>query len=87
MPNSGSIVLERQTGADAASYTSLEDEVDNHLGSLLKAALLSTLFGVGSELGSTTRTGSNTDVIMALSRGSSDSMNQTRQRTARATCS
>jgi type IV secretory pathway VirB10-like protein len=83
IPNSGSIVLERQTGADAASYTGLEDEVDNHLGSLLKAALLSTLFGVGSELGSTTRTGSNTDVIMALSRGSSDSMNQTRQRTTR----
>ena len=32
MPNGRSIVLERQTGADAAGYAGLEDEVDNHWG-------------------------------------------------------
>ena len=80
MPNGRSIILERQPGADAAGYSGLEDEVDNHWGALFKAALLSTLLGVGSELGSTTGTGSNSDVITALRRGSSDSLNQTGQK-------
>jgi type IV secretory pathway VirB10-like protein len=80
MPNGRSVVLERQPGADTAGYAGLEDEVDNHWGALFKAALLSTLLGVGSELGSTTGTGSNSDVITALRRGSSDSLNQTGQK-------
>ena len=80
MPNGRSIVLERQAGADTAGYAGLEDDVDNHWGALFKAALLSTLLGVGSELGSTTGTGSNSDVITALRRGSSDSLNQTGQK-------
>jgi type IV secretory pathway VirB10-like protein len=80
MPNGRSIVLERQPGADSAGYSGLEDDVDNHWGALFKAALLSTLLGVGSELGSTSGTGSNSDVITALRRGSSDSLNQTGQK-------
>jgi type IV secretory pathway VirB10-like protein len=80
MPNGRSIVLERQSGADTAGYAGLEDEVDNHWSALFKAALLSTLLGVGSELGSTTGTGTNSDVITALRRGSSDSLNQTGQK-------
>jgi type IV secretory pathway VirB10-like protein len=80
MPNGRSVVLERQPGADTAGYAGLEDEVDNHWGTLFKAALLSTLLGVGSELGSTSGTGSNSDVITALRRGSSDSLNQTGQK-------
>ena len=80
MPNGRSIVLDRQPGADTAGYAGLEDEVDNHWVALFKAALLSTLLGVGSELGSTTGTGSNSDVISALRRGSSDSLNQTGQK-------
>jgi type IV secretory pathway VirB10-like protein len=80
MPNGRSIVLERQPGSDTAGYAGLEDEVDNHWGALFKAALLSTLLGVGSELGSTTGTGTNSDVITALRRGSSDSLNQTGQK-------
>src|ERR1700693_4981409 len=80
MPNGRSIVLERQPGADTAGYAGLEDEVDNHWVALFKAALLSTLLGVGSELGSTTGTGTNGDVITALRRGSSDSLNQTGQK-------
>ena len=38
MPNGRSIVLERQPGADAEGYAGLEDEVDNHWGTLFKAA-------------------------------------------------
>src|SRR5712691_6872617 len=80
MPNGRSIVLDRQPGADTAGYAGLEDEVDNHWGALFKAALLSTLLGVGSELGSTTGTGGNSDVITALRRGSRDSMKKTGQK-------
>jgi type IV secretory pathway VirB10-like protein len=80
MPNGRSIVLERQPGADTAGYAGLEDGVDNHWGSLFRAALLSTLLSVGSELGSTTGSGGNSDVISALRRGSSDSLNQTGQK-------
>ncbi|WP_316234569.1 TrbI/VirB10 family protein [Bradyrhizobium sp. SZCCHNR1020] len=80
MPNGRSIVLERLPGADTAGYAGLEDGVDNHWGALFKAALLSTLLGVGSELGATTGTGTNGDVITALRRGSSDSLNQTGQK-------
>ncbi|WP_079537999.1 TrbI/VirB10 family protein [Bradyrhizobium lablabi] len=80
MPNGRSIVLERQPGADTAGYAGLEDEVDNHWGGLFKAALLSTLLGVGSELGAGSDTGNNGDIIQALRRGSSDSLNQTGQK-------
>jgi type IV secretion system protein VirB10 len=80
MPNGRSIVLERQPGADTAGYSGLEDEVDNHWGALFGAALLSTLLGVGSELGAGSDTGNNGDIIQALRRGSSESMNQTGQK-------
>jgi len=80
MPNGRSIVLERQPGADTSGFSGLEDEVDNHWVALFKAALLSTLLGVGSELGTTSGAGSNSDVITALRRGSSDSLNQTGQK-------
>jgi type IV secretory pathway VirB10-like protein len=80
MPNGRGLVLERQPGADTSGYAGLEDEVDNHWGALFKAAALSTLLGVGSELGSTTGTGGNSDVITALRRGSSDTLNQTGQK-------
>jgi type IV secretory pathway VirB10-like protein len=80
MPNGRSIVLERQPGADAAGYSGLEDEVDNHWGELFKAAALSTLLAVGSEVGAGSDTGNNGDIIQALRRGSSDSLNQTGQK-------
>src|SRR5437667_8358993 len=56
MPNGRSIVLDRQPGADTAGYAGPEDEVDNHWGALFKAALSSTLLGVGSDLANTTGT-------------------------------
>jgi type IV secretion system protein TrbI len=83
MPNGRSIVLERQPGADLAGYSGLEDEVDNHWKEVLGAAALSTLLGVGSELGSGADTGSNTAVLQALRQGAANSLNQTGQQVVR----
>ncbi|UPJ50126.1 TrbI/VirB10 family protein [Bradyrhizobium sp. 200] len=84
MPNGRSIVLERQQGADAAGYSGLQDEVDNHWGELLKAATLSTLLAVGTELGAGSDTNSHdSSIIQALRRGAGDSLNQTGQQVVR----
>jgi len=84
MPNGRSIVLERQPGADAAGYAGLEDEVDNHWSELLKAAALSTLLAVGTELGAGSDTNSNDSaLIQALRHGAGDSLNQTGQQVVR----
>jgi type IV secretory pathway VirB10-like protein len=83
MPNGRSIVIERQPGADAAGHSGLEDEVDNHWKELLGAAALSTLLGVGSELGSGADNGSNTAVLQALRLGAANSLNQTGQQVVR----
>ena len=78
MPNGRSIVLERQPGADAAGYAGLEDDVNYHWKELLGAAALSTLLGVGSELGSGAD-GSNTAILQALRLGAANSLNQAGQ--------
>jgi len=83
MPNGRSIVLERQQGADAGGYAGLEDEVDNHWAELLKAALLSTILGVGAELGAGADNGSNVDILQALRLGAANSLNQTGQQITR----
>jgi type IV secretion system protein VirB10 len=80
MPNGRSIVLERQPGADTQGFAGLEDEVDHHWGRLFAAAALSTLLGVGAELGATNN---DSAILTALRRGSSDSLNQTGQQVVR----
>jgi type IV secretory pathway VirB10-like protein len=79
-PNGRSIMLERQAGADPAGFAGLEDQIDYHWGQLFMAAALSTLLGVGSELGASNN---DSDIIQALRRGSSDSLNQTGQQIVR----
>jgi type IV secretion system protein TrbI len=79
-PNGRSIVLERQSGADPEGYAGLEDQVDYHWSRLFMAAALSTLLGVGSELGASN---TDSDIVRALRRGSSDSLNQTGQQIVR----
>ncbi|MDP4540827.1 TrbI/VirB10 family protein [Qipengyuania sp. DY56-A-20] len=73
LPDGRSIVLDRQPAADASGYAGLEDEVDYHWAGVAKAALVSTLLGVGSELGS----GGESDLVRALRRGSQESVNRT----------
>jgi type IV secretion system protein VirB10 len=50
MPDGTSIVLERLQGTDPQGFAGLEDEVDHHWGQLFRAAALSTLLGIGTEL-------------------------------------
>ena len=75
MPNGTSMVLERQSGADKAGYSGLEDEVDYHWGNIVKAAAISTLLGIGSEL----VLDSDDSLVRALRRGTQDTVNQTGQ--------
>ena len=79
MPDGRSIVLERQPGTDGAGFAGLQDRVNQHWGSLLKAAAISTLLGVGAELGAD----SEDDLTRALRRGSQDAINQTGQQIVR----
>ncbi len=80
LPNGYSIVLERQPGADASGQAGLEDGVDHHWGSLFKAALLSTILAVGTELGSDQN---DSDIVRALRRGAGDTLNQAGQQVVR----
>ncbi|MXP28338.1 conjugal transfer protein TraI [Porphyrobacter algicida] len=72
LPDGRSIVLERQPAADPAGYAGLEDGVDYHWGGVVKAALVSTLLGIGGELGA----GGDSDLVRALRRGSEDSVSR-----------
>jgi type IV secretion system protein VirB10 len=73
LPDGRSIVLERQPASDARGYAGLEDRTDDHWGGVLKAALISTLLGVGGELGA----GGDGDLVRALRRGTQDSVGRT----------
>jgi len=74
-PNGRSIVLERLPGADPSGYAGLEDGVDYHWWDLAKAAALSTLLGVGTELA----TDDNDRLISAIRGGAQDTINQAGQ--------
>src|SRR3546814_16553929 len=75
MPDGRSIVLERLPGADGAGFAGLQDGVNQHWGNLLKAAAVSTLLGLGAELGAD----SEDDLTRALRRGSQDTISQNGQ--------
>jgi type IV secretion system protein TrbI len=72
LPDGRSITLERQPGADPRGFAGLQDRTDYHWGGVIKAALVSTVLGVGAELGS----GDDGNLIRALRRGSQDSINR-----------
>ncbi|PKP98696.1 MAG: conjugal transfer protein TraI [Alphaproteobacteria bacterium HGW-Alphaproteobacteria-15] len=72
LPDGRSIVLERQPASDPRGFAGLQDGTDYHWGGVLKAALVSTLLGVGAELGA----GDDGDLTRAFRRGSQDSVNR-----------
>ncbi len=76
LPNGRSIVLEKQPAGDAAGYAGLRDRVDRHWGELFGAAALSTILGIGAQLGEDPR---DSDIVRALRDGSSDTFNQVGQ--------
>lgn len=75
-PDGQSLVLERQPGADAAGFAGLEDRVDNHWASVLRAAGLSTLLAVGAELS----LDEEDRLARALRDGALDTINEAGQR-------
>jgi hypothetical protein len=58
----------------------LEDEVDNHWGMLFRAAVLSTLLGVGAEAGASQ---DENNLAQAIRSGASNSISQTGQQIVR----
>lgn len=72
LPDGRSIVLERQPAADPRGFAGLQDGTDLHWGGVLKAALVSTLLGVGSEAGA----GNDSDLARAIRRGTQDSVSR-----------
>ncbi len=78
LPTGRSIVLERQPGADPQGFSGLEDEVDQHWGRLFMGAMLSTVIGIGAELGSNANA-NDSAIAPALRQGSSNSLSQTGQ--------
>lgn len=79
LPDGRSIVLERQPGADPAGFAGLQDRVNQHWGNMLKAATISTLLGMGTELAAD----SDDDLVRALRRGTQDTISQTGQQIVR----
>lgn len=73
LPDGRSIHLERQPGADAAGMAGLQDRTNYHWGNMLKAALVSTLLGMGTQL----VTQGDSALVQALRYGMQDSINQT----------
>jgi type IV secretion system protein TrbI len=79
LPDGRSILLDRQPGADSSGFAGLQDGVNYHWGSLAKTALISTVLGVGAELGS----GSDDALTRALRTGTQDTINQSGQQIVR----
>ena len=73
LPGGRSIALDRLPGADTTGMAGLADRTDYHWGSMLKAALVSTLLGVGAELGAS----SEDRLVQAARAGTQDSINET----------
>ncbi|MFB9794018.1 TrbI/VirB10 family protein [Shinella granuli] len=78
-PNGRSIVLERQPGADTQGYAGLEDGVDYHWWDLAKAAGLSTLLAVGTELA----VSDEDRLVRAIRDGAQDTINDAGQQIVR----
>lgn len=75
LPDGRSIQLDRLPGADAAGYSGLADQVNQHWGGMIRAALISTLLSVGTEIGSS----DDDDLVRALRQGTSQSIGRTGQ--------
>jgi type IV secretion system protein VirB10 len=78
-PDGRSLQLDRLVGADAAGRSGLVDKTDAHWGAMGRAALLSSVLGVGAALGSD----DDSDIARALRQGVQDTVNQTGQQVVR----
>lgn len=79
MPDGSSIRIDNLAGVDARGYAGLEDKVDYHSWKLLQGVALSTLLGVGAELG----TDDEGDIARALRRSVQTGANEAGQEIVR----
>lgn len=77
MPDSSSISLENLPATDTSGYAGLSDKVDAHTWQLIKGVALSTLLGVGTEIGFGNDEG---DFIRALRESTQSNVNRAGQR-------
>ncbi len=76
MPNGTSVVLDRLQGSDPQGFSGLEDEVDYHWGQLFKAAALSTLLSVGTQIGSDNEESAIAQAIRESGQGTASNVGQ-----------
>ncbi|MFN8683407.1 TrbI/VirB10 family protein [Paracoccus sp. P2] len=69
-PDGRSLVLERLPGADAQGFAGLEDGVDYHWAEMAKAAGLSTILAIGTEIGSE----DDDPLVRAIRKGAGDTI-------------
>lgn len=75
-PDGSSLVIENSPGVDLSGQSGLTDRVDRHTGSLVRAALLSTVLSAAAELG----TDSDDSLTLALRDGGQRTINQAGQK-------
>ena len=78
MPSGSSLVIDNLPAADTAGYAGLEDQVDYHTWQLLKGIALSTLLGIGSEIGYSRS--NESDLVRAIRESTLVSTNRAGQR-------
>lgn len=76
LPNGRSLVLEKLPAGDSQGYAGLQDRVDRHWGTIFGAAVLSTVLGVGSQLG---QHDNESEIVDALRFGAAGTLNQVGQ--------
>lgn len=74
LPNGRSIDLDRMPAADASGQSGLQDRTDHHWGGVVRAALISTLLGIGAQSGSAS---DESDIARAIRDGASDGIGRT----------
>jgi type IV secretory pathway VirB10-like protein len=76
LPDGRSLVLEKLPAGDIEGYAGLQDRVDRHWSGLFGMAALSTLLGVGAELGASD---DESKIVQALRMGAAGTLNQVGQ--------
>lgn len=76
LPGGRSIVLERQPGVDGQGFAGLEDQIDNHWWDIARAAVLSTVLNIGTELA----TDDEDPILGAIRDGAQDTIGDAGQR-------
>jgi len=77
LSDGSSIQIDNLPATDAAGYAGLEDEVDYHTWQLLKGVALSTLLGIGTQIGASAN---ESNLVRALQQSTQQNVNQAGQR-------